>query len=195
MQSDLLFIASESSSVRAGVRFQMCPNVQQETWCFLSVFVGGGCCSHAEGPRLGLILPRSTERAQPPPALSGIRKVPAPWAHLRLPLIDSLIRNEQRRLVLWVIVIFVTPPEASCEREQLLWSNWTELSDGEQQQGSSERRWSISAPNDNEESLRETLGASQTCINCTLRTHTHVECIMLILVPICQPRFMAKAGL
>lgn len=87
------------------------------------------------------------------------------------------------------------PPEASCECEQLLCSNWTELSDGEQQQGSSERRWSISAPNDNEESLRGTLGASQTCINCTLRTHSHIECIMLILVPICQPRFMAKAGL
>lgn len=70
---------------------------------------GGGCCSQTEGPRLGLILPRSTEHTQPPPALSGIRKAPAPWAHLRLPLIDSLIRNEQRCLVLWVIVIFVTP--------------------------------------------------------------------------------------
>lgn len=39
---------------------------------------------------------------------SGALEVLVPWGPALLVLIDSLIRNEQQRLVLWIIVIFVT---------------------------------------------------------------------------------------
>ncbi len=42
------------------------------------------------------------------PSFLRAEEVPAPQGPVLHILIDSLIRNEQQRLVLWVIVIFVT---------------------------------------------------------------------------------------